>query len=185
MQIKGKTGSFLALMVASIFFCQSCATTTKGTFQEKPVTSNLARAKVKKKGAFLEIQKINGEQISGELIAVKRNSLLLNISGMDRELEIKDFAQIKAGKKSKAGLGATFGCIFGAGGGFALCVSCCDFRDGLNCGAAFAFPGILLGTVIGALVRVDDVFKIEGSSPKKMATMLEKLREKARFPDYQ
>jgi hypothetical protein len=111
MPIKRNMQNILVLIVASAFVFQNCATTTKGTSQEMPVTSNPTGAKITKKGAFLVIQKRNGEQIIGELIAVKKSGLLLNISGMDGEVEINDIRQIKIEKKSQAGRGAINGLI--------------------------------------------------------------------------
>jgi hypothetical protein len=111
MPIKRNMQNILVLIVASAFVFQNCATTTKGTSQEMPVTSNPTGAKITKKVAFLVIQKRNGEQIIGELIAVKKNGLLLNISGMDGEVEINDIRQIKIEKKSQAGRGAINGLI--------------------------------------------------------------------------
>jgi hypothetical protein len=57
-----------------------------------------------RRGAELMITKTDGQQIAGELIAVKPSSLLLlnPKTGADVSIEIGDIAVIKIMKKSKA-----------------------------------------------------------------------------------
>ncbi|MGB6865507.1 MAG: hypothetical protein WBE11_07415 [Candidatus Aminicenantaceae bacterium] len=66
-----------------------------------------------KPGAKVIIQKIDGQQFRGELIAVKQNSLLLKEyeSGGDITVDVEDIAVIKIVKKSKALLGAGIGLL--------------------------------------------------------------------------
>ena len=59
-----------------------------------------------RRGAELVIQKKDGQQAKGELIAVKKNSLLLKDSqtGADVSIAIEDITKIKIARKSKGGL---------------------------------------------------------------------------------
>ena len=68
-----------------------------------------------KKGAEIVIQKKDGQRIKGELIAVKKDSLLLMEEryGEDITVGIEDIEMIKIVKKSKAGMGALFGLLAG------------------------------------------------------------------------
>ena len=54
-----------------------------------------------RRGAELLVQKTDGQQIKGELIAVKNTSLLLvdSDSGADVSIDMKDLKWIKLGKK--------------------------------------------------------------------------------------
>ena len=64
-----------------------------------------------KKGADLIIQKTDGTQVRGELIAVKENSLLLmeRESGADVSVDIEDIKFIDIVKKSKTVTGLLIG----------------------------------------------------------------------------
>jgi hypothetical protein len=196
MPIKRNMQNILVLIVASAFVFQNCATTTKGTSQEMPVTSNPTGAKITKKGAFLVIQKKNGEQIIGELIAVKKSGLLLNISGMDGEVEINDIRQIKIENKSQAGRGAINGLIAAgavmAAGEIVALIYAGPPSDFMAWGGRqvlgaiyFGSIGAGIGALIGALAGKDEVFQIEGCAPKRLPIILAKLRTQARFPEYQ
>jgi len=98
---------FISLFLAFSLLMINCATLSR--LEEK-------REKRKKQGANLIIQKINGQQVSGELITVKPNSLLLlNTEGKDVSVDIKDIVVITIVKKSKALVGATFRSFAGGG----------------------------------------------------------------------
>ena len=60
----------------------------------------------KNKGAELVVQKIDGTQVRGELIAVKEESLLLlNSEGEDVSVDINDVRVVSIFKKSKVLIG--------------------------------------------------------------------------------
>ena len=68
-----------------------------------------------RKGAELIIQKKDGFYERGELIAVKKNSLLLKdyASGVDVSVEVKDVKVITIERESKAWAGARIGILIG------------------------------------------------------------------------
>jgi len=71
-----------------------------------------------RRGADLMVTLKDGKTISGELIAVKRDSLLLfNSSQLDISVDVSDISKIKVVRKSKAlkGLGLGFLSEFAAG----------------------------------------------------------------------
>ncbi len=71
-----------------------------------------------KRGAKLIVTKTDGQQIRGELITVKLNSLLLlDTEGKDVSIDIGDIKVIEIEKKSKALLGAGLGISIGGGSG--------------------------------------------------------------------
>lgn len=138
-----------------------------------------------KRGAKLIITKKDGQQIKGELITVKPNSLLLlDAEGKDVSVDIGDIEVIRIVKKSK---GARTGFLIG--GGLALIVGVGEigaevhgfipsFIDGL---ILFALPGALIGAIIEGK---DKTIQIEGITDLEMQEALDKLRKKARIRDY-
>ena len=75
-----------------------------------------------RKGANLFIQKKDGTQVKGELIAVKQNSLLLieRNSGADETVDIRKIGIIRIVKKSKTLAGCITGLFLGAAVGYAV-----------------------------------------------------------------
>jgi len=151
----------------------------------------------KKKGAELIVRKKDGQKIKGELIAVKESSLLMLVSGVDVSADISDINVIEIVKKSKTLMGSLIGLISGAGVGYLIPliiysepppgkIDLFGPEYGAKCGATI---GGILGTVIGA--GIGDAagknirIQIEGWPDTEVKEVLEKLRSKARIPDYQ
>jgi hypothetical protein len=141
-----------------------------------------------RRGAKLIVAKKDGQQVQGELITVKPNSLLLlDTEGKDVSIGIADIKVIRVKKKSK---GARTGFLIG--GGLALIVGLGQigaevhgfipsFIDGL---IFFALPGALIGAIIGAAAGKDKTIQIEGMNDSKIKEALDKLRKKARIRDF-
>jgi len=139
-----------------------------------------------RRGAILIITKKNGQQIGGELITVKKNSLLL-FTGVDVTIDIKEIKAVTIEKKSKwllrAGIGLLIGGIVGAVIGIEIepGVGIGDFGGGII--------GLPIGMAVGALfggatARKVKTMKFEGKSQRWIEFYLEKLRKKARIRDY-
>ncbi len=141
-----------------------------------------------RRGAKLIVAKKDGQQVQGELITVKPNSLLLlDTEGKDVSIGIADIKVIRVKKKSK---GARTGFLIG--GGLALIVGVGQigaevhgfipsFIDGL---IFFALPGALIGVIIGAVAGTDKTIQIEGMTDSEIEETLNKLRKKARIREY-
>ena len=159
-----------------------------------------------RRGAELIITKKDGQQIEGELIAVKPNSLLLlNTEGKDVAVGIADIRVIRIVKKSKALLGVGTGLLGGAVGGafigaciWVLCLPVMaifgeagmkswmdDFpnflRDGVLIGISI---GVLLGAFIGGSAGIDKTIQIEGTTDSEIQEAMDKLSKKARVRNY-
>jgi len=199
MNLKGK--KFIALFLILSLIEINCAT-LKSLEQKR-------ESRRKKHGANLIIQKINGQQVGGELIAVKQDSLLLlNTVGKDVSVEIEEIKVITVVKKSRALLGVGTGLLGGAGGGAAIGAFIWvlgfvlgspvralfgeagienwkdDFQDFLWNGALIgAGVGVLLG-ITGAVAGKDKAIQIEGMSDLEIREALNKLRKKARIRDH-
>jgi hypothetical protein len=192
---KGK--KFIALFLVFSLLIINCATLSR--LEEK-------REKRKKHGANLIIQKINGQQVRGELITVKPSSLLLlNTEGKDVSVDIEEIKVITVVKKSQALLGVGTGLLGGAGSGAAIGASLWvlglpvmaifgeagieswkdDFPDLLWGGVLIgAGIGLLLGVSSGAASGIDKTIQIEGMSDLEIKEAMDYLRKKARIRDY-
>ena len=149
----------------------------------------------KKHETNLIIQKINGQQVGGELIAVKQDSLLLlDTEGKDVSVDIADIKVIRIVKKSKAlSLGA-----IGLAGGVGLILVFFAFLEIITVEYAkeLGFEGIaeasvdaglsgfLLGATVGAVYGKDKTYQIERMSDSEIKKAMDKLRKKARIRDY-
>jgi len=148
-----------------------------------------------RRGATLIITKKYGQQIKGELIAVKPNSLLLlNTEGKDVSIDIADIKVIRVLRKSKLLLGAGLGLLIGAGLGALFGLSSdvdplggYGVKAGTNAiywAPVFAAPGLLIGGIFGFGSGIDKTIQIEGRHPSSIEFILKKLRKKARIRDY-
>jgi hypothetical protein len=150
-----------------------------------------------RRGAMLMVQKKDGSQENGELIAVKQSSILLlgSSSGTDVSIEVTDIKTIKIVKKSRAlsglGLGFLIGGVSGAAIGLAGGDSPPDqfiiFSAGakaLIVGAALGIVGGLVGLTAGALAGTDKTIQIEGKSDLEIQAALANLKQKARISNF-
>ncbi len=176
----------MALFLIITFICMNCAT------YEKEESINLEPGQ--KPGAKLVIQKTDGQQIKGELIVVKENSLLLkeHDSGADVTAVVGEIKTIKIVKKSKAGKGALYGFGLGAtGGGLYGLLLYEPTPPETTAGIAifgvimFGAIGALTGYIVGGFLGMDKTIQIEGKSEAEIKRILDDLRRKARVPNFQ
>ena len=147
-----------------------------------------------RRGVDIVIYKTDGNQVKGELIAVKQNSLLLkeHNSGADVTAAISEFKTITMVRKSKAlkfgGMGLFIG---GVGGALFGGIAVGETEDVTAGGWAAIFgisAGILaatLGGIIGGIMGIDKTIQIEGKSDSEINKILDDLRKKARVPGFQ
>jgi hypothetical protein len=137
-------------------------------------------------GAKLVIQKKDGEQIRGELIAVKENSLLLkeHESGADESVDVSDINKITIVRKSWGWKG-----ILLIGGGLGLIAGISQAGEEVHGFVPSLIDGFIWGAIIAAIVGAaagtDKTIQFEGKSDSKIKEILEDLRTKARVPDFQ
>ena len=149
-----------------------------------------------RRGDELIIQKTDGTQVRGELIAVKQTSLLLleQDSGADVTVDIGDIGIIKTVKKSKLWIGAGYEFLIGIVIGAIVGVTLFDdptsreiTAEGWAAIGALVGGGVglLIGGIIGAASRKDKTIQIEGKSDSEIQEILEELRKKARVKNFQ
>jgi len=150
-----------------------------------------------KKGADLIIQKIDGTEVRGELIAVKQNSLLLldRFSGADVTIDIEGIGTIKIVKKTNLLAGAGLGLIIGGGIGGLVGFAGGDVESppfyftAADMAAFWAFiagiEGVIIGVIVSALKGKDKTIPFIGKSDSEIQEIFEKLRKKARVKNAQ
>ena len=144
-----------------------------------------------RRGAKIVIQKKDGQQVRGELLVVKKDSLLLlSDFWTDVSVDIKDVKVIKIVRKSKAKIGLLAGGALGALLGLMTYkkpvkkgMITLDFGPEYVAGGGGLLGG-LIGLCIGAGIGADETIQIEGKSDSEIKEVLEKLRKKARIRDY-
>ena len=140
-----------------------------------------------RRGAELVVTQHDGSQVSGELIAVKRDSLLLLSYGRDESIDLAGIKTVRVVKRSMAGKGFLYGFLVGAAGGAVVGLAMGRTDMGGNAtpllvggygGAMGALSGLLLGSVAG----VDSSFTVAGKPETVVNEYWVKLRTHARVP---
>jgi hypothetical protein len=141
-----------------------------------------------RRGANLVITLKDGQTVSGELIAVKPDSLLL-LAGNDESVDLASIRSIRIVRKSKALLGARCGLLAGLVGTliFAATNKEPDILEGpavVGVAVAFVPGGLGIGLLAGTLAGKDKTIQLEGKSESEVRQALAHLRGKARIRDY-
>ena len=151
------------------------------------VTAQGNLAANKKQGATLKIETKDG-QIKGELIAVKKDSLLLkdSWSGADVSIDITNIKVIRIVRGSQAAKGGGYGFLIGAVLGLISAEVNNNRLSWLYVGhfRAAAFFGSI-GAIFGyAATELYEKIQIEGMADSWILYHLGELRKIARVPDY-
>ena len=144
------------------------------------------------KGAQIEMITKDDQHIRGELIAIKRDSILLleQDTKMDVTIVIKDIKIVRLVKKtsvlSSAGIGFLSGVAFGTVVGVGIYNEGSswldDARENIIGGALFlGITGVIIGGLAGIVSGIDETIQIEGKSDSEIIEILRKLRGKARI----
>ena len=168
---------FISLFLVLSLFSINCAYLNMGKVRERPVV-------------VLEVTKLDGQIVTGHLIRIKDNFILL----MDRAnnnfiITVKDIEVIKIVSKSKVRAGVGIGSTLGVVGAVAwgLLVELEDVPR-IQIVLPLALIGWLLGAVVGLLVgsylSEGQTFYVSNMKDKKIQKLLEHLRTKARIRDY-
>jgi hypothetical protein len=148
-----------------------------------------------RRGAKLIITKKDGQQISGELITVKPNSLLLlDTKGKDMSVYVADIEVIRIEKKSGFWKGAGTGALIGVGTGALIGFLDGDDSSGLFrftagqkaiiIGIAFGALGLLIGGIVELASKGEKTIQFENMTDLEIQETLDRLCKKARIRDY-
>jgi hypothetical protein len=174
--------AIIILMCFSVF-SESC-------YFIKPIGPRLLSSS--KEGAALNVKKIDGTIVEGELIVVKQNSMLLKESSSGKDISIgledldalitENYSGLKWGVGSGVTLGLVGGIVLGYRNGGPHQNSFDSMRDGALLGM---LVGGLLGGMIGYSISGARTFQIKGKSQEEIRAVIDKLRSRARVSDYQ
>jgi len=176
---KGKMGRIMSLLVI---------------FSLLGLSGNLMAGE--RRGATLVVQKKDGAQEKGELIAVKQNSILLlgYSSRADVSIDVPDIKTIRIEGKSRVWTGLGYGFLIGGGVGAGIGLLSGNDTSGwfrftaggkaVLLGIMFGVAGGIIGLVAGGLTGIDQTIQIEGKSDAAVQALLMDLKPKARIPDY-
>ena len=172
----------LARKKQNLIFCVLCLMALSGNLAVKG-----------RHGADTVITKKDGRVVKGELIAVKMDSILLLISpwGIDESIGISDISSIRIANRSNALVGAIWGSLLGGFAGAYIGQEVGEYHGGLlDFSTAFTIIGGAIGVLAGGggglLIgsHIKERFDIEGKSPEGIKMILERLRSRARIPDF-
>jgi hypothetical protein len=169
---------FISLFLVLTFIGMNCA------IYEKGEGINLEPGQ--KPGVKLKIQKKDGQELQGELITVKKDSLLLKDtgSGADVSVDVSNINKITIVKGSKAGIGLLAGLLIGiASAKFVIPEK--EAGEAAPVRALYSGLATLIGFYAGAAIGIDKKIQIERKSDSEIQEILESLRKKARVPDFQ
>jgi len=140
-----------------------------------------------RRGATVVITRLDGSQVSGELIAVKPDSLLLlsNV-GRDESIELAGIKTVRIVRKSRAGLFAGIGGAAGAAvgatvGAYVFNGGSDDEPSSLRNGLVFGALGALAGWLADSMVNSDSHFTVAGMTPEAVAGFWDKLKAYSRM----
>jgi hypothetical protein len=140
-----------------------------------------------RRGANLIVTRLDGSQLSGELIAVKPDSLLLlsNV-GRDESIDLAGIKTVRIVRKSRAGLFAGIGGAAGAAvgatvGAYVFNGGSDDEPSSLRNGLVFGALGALAGWLADSMVNSDSHFTVAGKPPDAVAGFWDKLKAYSRM----
>ena len=146
----------------------------------------------KKRIVVLEVTKLDGQIVTGHLIRVKGNAILLmDRAGKNVIISVTDIEVIKIVSKSKVREGIAVGSLLGAvASGVAMSISVATTDEdvaAIMVVPAAAFVGGLLGAIVGLLVgsylSENKTFNVSKMKDKKIQKLLDRLRTKALIYD--
>jgi hypothetical protein len=150
-------------------------------------------------GAQVAVSLKSGSETRGELMAVKKDFLVLSSSSLDKvsdqSVPVADVRAVKIVRRSKVGTGALIGLLAGAGGGALLGLAAGNDDPGFFSlsatdkagilAAFFGLVGVAVGSIAGAATGVDTSFGLENQSAKAVQETLGLLSRSARIQGIQ
>jgi hypothetical protein len=141
-------------------------------------------------GAEVQVTLISPGTLSGELIGVNADKMVLQVGPRERTIAIRDIASVRIFRESLTALSMVVGGVAGGFIGYAI-----GKKKGpedpnnpsssqwVGAGAG-AVAGGGLGYLVGRLISHDKVYEFQGVSQEKIAAAIRDLSKKARVPDY-
>jgi len=140
-----------------------------------------------RRGADLVVTRLDGSQVSGELIAVRSDSLLLLSGGTDLTVPRAEIDSLRIVRRSKSGTLSLIGGVAGFVGMGGVVLAIADEEVvGSKAGAAVLFgllagaAGAAAGAIVGSAAGVDSTVAIVGRQEESVQADWNRLRSRAR-----
>ncbi len=152
-----------------------------------------------RQGAQVVVTLKSGGKITGELLAVKKDFLVLSADGSgmvrDESIAVQDVREVKVIRRSKAGTSMLIGLLAGAGTGAVI-----GYSDGNDEPGFFSFTarqkaaimavgagltGLLVGAIVAGANGADISFRLDNGPKYKVHSALVELSRHARVPELQ
>ncbi len=136
-----------------------------------------------RRGATVVVTRLDGTRVSGELVAVKPDSLLLiGSDGNDETTRLADIATVRLVRRAPLALSALAGFGAGAVAGYLYMKDEADVDTSNIAGTAVVFgaAGALAGLGVGAGIGADAVFRIAGEPAEVVKARLDRLKDLSR-----
>lgn len=137
-----------------------------------------------RRGANIVVTMKSGQSVSGELIAVKPDSLLL-FAGKDESVDLVGIRSIRIVKKDKALLGAICGLLAGDAAGIIYGHSRPEREAAGLSVLVFVPAGVIIGAGAGLFAGKDKIIQLEAMPESEVGKALAYLRGKARIRDHE
>ena len=136
-----------------------------------------------RRGVPVVVTRLDGGQVSGELIAVKPDSLLLlTAEGRDETVALAGIKTVRLVRKVPFVASAVAGFVAGAAVGYSYIKNEADVDSGniALTSAAFGAAGALAGLAVGVGIGTDAVLRIAGEPAKVVEERLDRLKGRSR-----
>ncbi len=139
-----------------------------------------------KKGAKLKVEKDDGQEVTGELISVEKDSLLLLTSDINADIServlMKEVKSITIVKKSRGFQVSIYGVLAGVLYG-SINRPAYRYEDKSQSFWMSGVIGGVAGFALGMVIGINKTIQIQGKSETEIQDITEKLNQKARVPN--
>jgi hypothetical protein len=143
-----------------------------------------------RRGADIVVVLISPGTISGELIGINSEKMVIQVGANERTVAIAEIDSVRVFRESLKPLGLVVGLVAGGVIGYAVGKKKPTGTETKASSSQWigAGVGVLLGGGagwgIGSLLTKDKVYQLRDATPDKLSAAIEALRKKARVPDF-
>jgi hypothetical protein len=141
-------------------------------------------------GAEVQVRLISPGTLSGELIGINADKMVLQVGPRERTVAIRDINSVRVFREPYTALSMVIGGLAGGFVGYAIGkksepAETDNPSSSQWIGAGLgAVAGGGLGYLVGRLVSHDKIYEFQGMSQEKIAAAIRDLSKKARVPDF-
>jgi hypothetical protein len=142
-------------------------------------------------GAEIQVSLISQGTVSGELIGINAEKMVLQVGPRERTVAISEVASVRVFRESLTPLAMVIGGVAGGFVGYAIgkkknepaATENPSSSQWVGAGVG-AVAGAALGFLSGSLISHDKIYEFQGMSQEKIDAAIRELSKKARVPDF-